>query len=133
MPNEIKPEPCPKCGVIPRLSLTRQGRGRNSHAVYGYICSNGNCPASYACTVYATQEEALRRWNESVEWKKRIKEWSERLGPCSCGGEAELVYESYDGRGFWFVRCKQCGKGLSALDSMDAIVEAWNRRTKDAE
>lgn len=134
MPNEeVKLKPCPKCGGIPRLSVSRQGRGRKSYSVYGYICSNKDCPKSYAYTVYDHPEAARIEWNRDVEWENRINEYSERLERCPCGGGAKIVCERYDERKFWFVRCKQCGRSLSAYDVLDAIIEAWNRRAKNAE
>ena len=135
MPSENELDLCPKCGNAPRLSISRQGRGRQSYSVYGHICSNCECSWSYACTVYRDREEARKMWNAKARWYKQLEKWSQRLDPCSCGGKAKLVYECYSGSGygFWFVRCEKCHRLLSAAKSMEAIIESWNRRMRDAE
>ena len=120
---------CPLCNSEPKDHVSREGRGRQSHTVYGFTCSNPDCNWSYACTVYSSREEAIKEWNKKVEFKEQLIEWSGHLHPCSCGGKANLVYENYGrGCGMWLVRCAKCQKLLGVEQAMDAIISAWNRR-----
>jgi len=117
-------KPCPKCQSKPKLCANSYHRKTS----YGYVCSNPKCVLSFACVGYSDQEEALDDWNKKVEWEELLQSWSERLHPCDCGGKAKLVFEQYGRAKFWFVRCDDCQKLLTPSESIDAIIESWNRR-----
>ena len=125
-------KPCPLCGSASVSRITRDGYGRRTKPAFGRLCSNPKCEWSYAYTPFATQEQADKEWNKKVDRKEQMLEWSRRLKPCSCGGTAFLIHENYGGNfDLWFVRCDKCQKILTASETMDAIIEAWNRRAND--
>jgi hypothetical protein len=119
---------CPLCGSKPNFRLTSRGFGRQSKTVYGYVCSTSSCPWSYAYTAYYTKEDAVKEWNKRVCWEEQLMKWGDQLNPCKCGGKANLIYESYNGHGFWFVRCEKCQRLLTASECMNEIIEGWNQR-----
>ena len=128
----VELKPCPLCGCASLSRISRDGYGRRSKAVYGRLCSNPKCEWSYAYITFSTQEQADKEWNKKVDRKEQMLEWSRRLKPCSCGGTAWFVHEHDGGNfGLWFVRCDRCQKLLTASETMDAIIEAWNRRATD--
>ena len=43
-----------------------------------------------------------------------------------CGGRPQIEYQGYHYR----VRCKACGARTKDLQTKQAAIEAWNRRTK---
>lgn len=121
---------CPKCGSRPSLRLARN---RQHKTEYGFCCSNPKCSWSYAWTGFLDKEDAVKNWNRKSEDQEYLNRESEKLLPCSCGGKAFLVYESWArlGNG-WFVRCSYCQKLQTATDSKDKAIEAWNRRVSES-
>ena len=60
----------------------------------------------------------------------------DELNKCSCGGEAEIIHESW-GRGAegWSARCKKCRKSMAFVSAKESAVFIWNRMNaqKDGE
>lgn len=67
--TKIELKPCKRCGAMPRLTSQRRNR-RSSRCNWGYICSNGDCNASYFCITYEDVETAAKKWNEKNEKEK---------------------------------------------------------------
>ena len=57
---EIKPLPCPWCGVVPGVHKTLHG------GVY-LECTNYACPVQPQSQVFSTMEKLTRKWNERVK------------------------------------------------------------------
>lgn len=125
--------PCPLCGSKPRLWIHSGFKARKSmvRTEYGYSCSLGSCPWSYACAMNATKEEAVKYWNQKVCEKDMLIEASKRLRPCKCGGQPEIVFDRYKEGGFWSIFCKDCHKVFGFCNSMDDLIEVWNVRGYD--
>lgn len=58
---------------------------------------------------------------------------NEKLKPCLCGGEAEIMEQEYnDELGYtypaFYVECNRCGEQGTIFDTPEEAIESWNRR-----
>lgn len=57
------------------------------------------------------------------------------LKPCPFCGSSHVLAEDFEefDMGMYWIRCGDCGAGVSTKDTMEEAIKAWNRRVNDVQ